>query len=150
MGWINNGTDRETVLAAAPEIADKFDTFYASLWRQSHVNGEVLELCRLRLAQLLRSSFDMQRQDHPLPAHKRENVSKWNTDNAFSEADRACLGLAEVYAMDPASITDEQAEAVKQHFGDKGFVVLLEALGVFDGMARMSLLWQLPASGDSK
>ena len=53
-----------------------------------------------------------------------------------------------MYAMDAQSITDEQARAVQHHHGDAGLVALVEALGVFDGMTRLSLLWQLPSSGD--
>ncbi len=55
----------------------------------------------------------------------------------------------EVHAIDAAAITDAQAEAVKQYFGDEGLVALLQALGVFDGMIRLGLLWGLAdSSGD--
>jgi hypothetical protein len=45
--------------------------------------------------------------------------------------------------MDAQALTDEHAEAVKSHFGDAGMVLLVEALGILDGMTRLSLLWQL-------
>ena len=48
--------------------------------------------------------------------------------------------------MDAQALTDELADAVKAHFGDAGLVLLVEALGILDGMTRLSLLWQLPAS----
>ena len=47
--------------------------------------------------------------------------------------------------MDVQAITDAQAEAVKAHFGDAGLVLLIEALGQFDGVARLRRLW--PAAG---
>ena len=148
MSWINSGSDRASVLAAAPDIANKFNAFYDSFWGQSHIDTTTLELCRLRLAQLHGSTVDLQREDCALPAHKRENISSWDKDEAFTVAERACLALAEIYAMDPSAITDEQADAVKQCYGDQGLITLLQALGVFDGMARMSLLWQLPIGGE--
>lgn len=159
MSWINSGTDRNSVLEAAPALAEKFNTFYASFWHQSHISVQTLELCRLRLAQLHNSTVDLQREDCALPRKKREVVASWHEDELFTAPERACLELAEVFAMDPSAITDKQADAVKHYYGDRGLIVLLEALGVFDGMTRMSLLWQLPAektasldeySGDTK
>jgi hypothetical protein len=52
--------------------------------------------------------------------------------------------------MDAQALTDELAEAVKSHFGDAGLVMLVEALGILDGMTRLSLLWQLPASSGAQ
>ncbi len=145
MTWINDGTDRTTTLAALPEIATAFDALYASFWTQAHIAPETLELCRLRLAQLHNSSVDFGREDCPVPAEKRETLSQWNKGHPFTEAECACLEFTEIYAMDAQAITDEQAEAVKKHYGDAGLITLVEALGIFDGMTRLSLLWQLPA-----
>ena len=47
--------------------------------------------------------------------------------------------------MDVQALTDQHEEAVKTHFGDEGLVLLVEALGILDGMTRLSLLWELPA-----
>jgi hypothetical protein len=55
------------------------------------------------------------------------------------------LAFTEVYAMDAQALTDTLAADVKTHFGDAGLVLLVEALGILDGMTRLSLLWQLPA-----
>jgi len=78
-----------------------------------------------------------------LPENKREARSRWDTDPAFSDAERACVAFTEVYAMDAQAISDEQAFSVKTHFGDAGLVHLIEALGVFDGAIRLGQLWQL-------
>jgi acetylglutamate kinase len=48
--------------------------------------------------------------------------------------------------MDAQALTDEHAAEVKAHLGDAGLVLLVEALGILDGMTRLSLLWQLPAN----
>jgi len=139
------GDSREAVLAQLPGIAPAFDTLYRALWQQQHVPAPVLELCRLRLAQLHDSAADWQRVEQPLPAGRREALRDWHRDPGFTAAERACLAFAEVYAMDAQALTDEQAEAVKAHYGDAGLVLLIEALGIFDGMARVSRLWDLPA-----
>ena len=120
--------------------------FTSRLWTQPHLPAEVLELCRLRLAQLHRCAVEMQRHDCELPADKRNNLASWNTHGSISAAERACLAFTEVYAMDAQALTDEHAAEVKAHFGDAGLVLLVEALGILDGMTRLSLLWQLPAN----
>jgi len=88
--------------------------------------------------------------DCEIPASQLDNLTRWESDNCFSVAERACLAFTEVYAMDVQALTDEQADAVKTHFGDAGLVLLVEALGIFDGMTRLSLLWRLPATVQRK
>lgn len=144
MSWINSSTERDALIATVPHIGEKFGSFYAAIWQQKYVIPATLELCRLRLAQLHRSDLEWQREEVVVDGGKREQLSSWNSSDLFSEAERACLELTEIYAMDPAAITDEQADAIKAHFGEPGLVTLLQVIGTFDGMIRMSLLWQLP------
>jgi alkylhydroperoxidase family enzyme len=149
MNWLNSGTDHQSTIAVLPDIAAAYDALYQSLWRQPHLPAEILELCRLRLAQLHRSAVELQRQEQPIMEGKRDHLNNWDTDSRFSDAERACLAFTEVYAMDTQAITDELAEAVKLHVGDAGLVLLVEALGILDGRTRLSLLWQLPATVDA-
>lgn len=142
MSWL--GADRNTTMSALPQIAAKFSALYQSLWSQPHLPPEVLEFCRLRLAQLHLCEVEWQRREVDVAARKRDALRQWDSDAQFSNAERACLAFTEVYAMDAQAITDELAQAVKDHYGDAGLVLLVEALGVLDGMTRLSLLWQLP------
>ncbi|MEZ5502319.1 MAG: hypothetical protein R3E50_06550 [Halioglobus sp.] len=144
MTWVSNADNREATLQVLPEIAASFDALYRSLWSQRHLPPEILELCRLRLAGLHRCDVELQRQEYAVRADQRDNLARWATDPRFTEAERACLAFTEVYAMDAQALTDEHAAAVKAHFGAAGLVLLVEALGVLDGMTRLSLLWQLP------
>jgi alkylhydroperoxidase family enzyme len=97
------------------------------------------------LAQLHQCAVELQRHDCEISVAKRNNLIHWNTHSSFSTAERACLAFTEVYAMDAQALTDTLAADVKTHFGDAGLVLLVEALGILDGMTRLSLLWQLPA-----
>lgn len=150
MGWISNGSDRRSTLGVLPEISLAFDVLYQSLWKQQHVPPAVLELCRLRLAQLHRCDVELHRQECPVPDTKRDKLSQWSSLPLFTDEECACLAFTEVYAMDAQALTDELAEAVRSHFGDAGLVMLVEALGILDGMTRLSLLWQLPASSEAQ
>ena len=150
MPWINNSSDRNTMLSALPAMAEKFSVLYESLFQQTHIASSTLEVCRLRLAQLHRSEVEWQREDVDIKIEQRRQLADWANSESFSAAERACLEFTEMYAMDAQSISDGQAEAVKLHYGDAGLVALVEALGIFDGMTRLSLLWQLPAAGDER
>jgi alkylhydroperoxidase family enzyme len=143
MSWLGCGSDRSAILGTLPAIAADFDALYESLWNQSHIPPPVLEICRLRLAQLHRAPTEIQHCESELSTHRRDNLTRWATDGSFSSAERVCLAFTEVYAMDANELTDEQAEAVKVHYGDSGLVLLVEALGILDGMTRLSLLWEL-------
>ena len=146
MGWVSSGDDRDSTIGEIAELAAPFAALYASLWTQRHVPADILELCRLRLAQLHQCAVELQRQEIRIPAKKSERLAQWDADPIFSPAERACLAFTEVYAMDTQALTDQHADAVKMHFGDAGLVLLVEALGILDGMTRLSLLWQLTAA----
>jgi alkylhydroperoxidase family enzyme len=142
MSWL--GSDRRTAMGVLPQVAASFDALYQSLWTQPHLPAEVLELCRLRLAQLHRSDVEWLRSGVAVDSRKRDGLRNWDSDRQYSDAERACLAFTEIYAMDVQAITDEAAQSVKDHFGEAALVLLIEALGVLDGMTRLSLLWQLP------
>ncbi|NQX88700.1 MAG: hypothetical protein HRT77_08540 [Halioglobus sp.] len=135
--------DRQAVMAKLPDIAKRYRELERALWRQEHLPAHVLELCRLRLAQLHRCTIELERSESDLPEGKRAALSRWESAAQYSAAERACLAFTEVYAMDTRALSDAHADAVKQHFGDAGLVMLVEALGMLDGMTRLCLLWQL-------
>ena len=148
MGWVSSGDDRDSTIGEIAELAAPFSALYESLWTQRHVPADILELCRLRLAQLHQCAVELQRREVEIPIEKSKRLAQWDTDSIFSPAERACLAFTEVYAMDVQALTDQHADAVKMHFGDAGLVLLVEALGILDGMTRLSLLWQLTAAPD--
>lgn len=142
--------DSHTLAAALQpggELARRFEALWLAVWQQPHVPAGVLELCRLRLAQLHAAAAELEALP---PAEVRAGIDpakvasllagRWTRDAAFSPAERAALELAEVYGQDPQAITDELAAEVVRHFGEPGLVALIEALGLIDGRIRLALL----------
>jgi len=127
-----------------PQLSAAHQRLYASLWEQAHVPLAALELCRLRIAQLHRSKGELAREEVALAPALRGQLARWATSDEFDECMRACLAFTEVYAMDASAISDAQAQAVQAQVGDAGLVLLIEALGLFDGITRLNLLWQTP------
>ena len=146
MAWLSNGNDYEALIGELPDLAGPWFALRESLWTQPHIPREILELCRLRLAQLHRCDAEFTRREVELPDARRAALARWESAAEFSAAARACLAFTEVYAMDAQALTDDHAAAVKEHFGDAGLVLLVEALGILDGGVRLALLWQLDAN----
>ena len=144
MTWITPAANREGTLGHHAHLAEHFSAFYQQFWQLPQIPAITLELCRLRLAQLHSSDTEWQRIEVSVSPEQRNSLQQWPTAGCFNSAEQACLAFTEVYAMDVQSISDELADAVKLHYQDAGLVALIEALGVFDGMTRMSLMWELP------
>lgn len=143
MNWIvEDSFSREATMEHLPQLGGPFLAMYQSLWSQPHVPAGLLELCRLRMAQLHRSETDQTLAVVPVDAQRRAALRDWHSSPLFTDAERACLEFTEIYAMDALAITDQQAEAVKAHYGDVGLVALVQSLGVFDGLQRLGLIWQ--------
>ena len=130
-------------LAKAGPAADTFARLWESLWRQQHVPAETLELCRLTLARMHADAAEIAAANPHLPADAISVERKLAVlagealeQPHFSDAEKAAMLFAEYYWMDPQSITDEAADAVKAHVGEAGLVLLIEALGCIDGRIR--------------
>ena len=107
------------------------DAAYAAAW--SATDSELLAVCRDRVAMLL---------GHPatldaMPADGRRSLSAWTSSETFSERERAALDFTEQYVIDVASMTDDQANALRHHLGDEGLVSFVNALLVIE--QRMTL-----------
>lgn len=136
-------------LNECPELSGKYNAFVQSLWGQPHISAATLELCRIRLAQIHACGSQMEmRTAAAIVSGLNESKIQALLDGQahrhplFTPQDRACLDFAEIYAQDPAAISDEMADEIIQHFGQSGLVCLTEALGIFDGMARLALMFE--------
>lgn len=126
-------------LACAGPVAARFSSLCTALQAQPHLPAELIELCRLLLARM-----------HRLPATPLPGVDgakaaavlagQWADEPLLGSAETAVLNFAELYALDPQSITDEVAARVVGHFGEPGLVALIESLGFADGRIRAALL----------
>ncbi len=147
----------EAALVAAGPLAKAYERLWASIWAQPYVSAAVLELCRLRVARLRGADCELQAR-HPsaqAPDFSEDKAQaviagQITAARGFTPAERAALEFAELHAIDANMITDELADEVKKHFGEKGLVALIEALGVIDGRIRVGqILTQLQSGSAS-
>jgi len=145
MTWLPDLADGDTgldrVFGLRPDLYDAFRAFYALFWTDQLLDPIVLELCRLRVAQLLGCATEQQvryapSRDAGLTESQIAALPRWPDDTRFSEAQRAALAFAEQFVLDPHGVDDELRDAVIDHFELAGLTALCEALALFDGFCR--------------
>jgi alkylhydroperoxidase family enzyme len=145
MTWLpataSAGDPFERVFGLRPNLFDAWRDFTALFWTRRLVDPVVLELCRLRIAQLLGARYPQSvRTPQALQGGLDESgiraLDSWWTSDAFGPTQRACLRFAEQFVLDAKGITDADAAAVVAALGEPGTVAFVEALAIFDGFSR--------------
>lgn len=131
----------EWVVSQRPRYAAALADIEAALWRQEAVGPLLLELCRLRIAQLLGCDAALTHRtpeavDAGLDENLVRSLSRWPTDSRFTEHERTCLGYAEQLLIDAQSVSDDDADRVMEAVGQGGFLVLTYACGLFETTQR--------------
>ena len=149
MTWLPDTAEGDTpldrVFGLRPDLYDPFRAFYSVFWTDRLLDPVVLELCRLRVAQLLGCESEQRVRYRPardagLTEDQVASLPGWPQGPAFTDAQRAALALAEQFVLDPHGIDDEQRDAVIDHFGLPGLVALCEAVALFDGFCRFRII----------
>lgn len=134
----------DSIVDARANYAAALRDVESALWTQDLVSPLMLELCRLRIAQLLGCASALQHRTPQAVAALDENLveslARWPTDPGFDSRARACLEYAEQILIDAQEVSDEQARAVIAEIGEGGFLVLTYACGLFETTQRARLL----------
>jgi alkylhydroperoxidase family enzyme len=133
--------DFERVFALRPELFAAWREFASLFWEKRLVDPVILELCRLRIAQLHRARHPLslrtpEARDAGLDEAKIAALERWWDSDRFAPLERACLRFAEQFVADAKAMSDDEAARVVVALGDAGTVAFVEALAVFDGFAR--------------
>jgi alkylhydroperoxidase family enzyme len=143
--WLPESADGSTtfdrVVNHRPRYAAALRSVEDALWRQDVIDAVTLELCRLRIAQLLRCEAALGYRTPAAVAGGLDEtmvaeLSRWYDDDRFDPRLRSCLGYTEQVLVDAQGVTDEQAGDVVAAIGDGGFLVLTYACGLFETTQR--------------
>jgi alkylhydroperoxidase family enzyme len=134
-----------SVLRQHPDIADRLDDLHCAAWEV--VDPVLLELCRLRMAQLLGCEPE---QDARTPEARAAGLDEatvadlraWPTSSRFGARERACLAFCEQFIIDVANLSDELARALSDELGPNAFVDFVNALLVVEQRQRLRLAWE--------
>jgi alkylhydroperoxidase family enzyme len=135
----------DDIVGARADYAAALRDIERAVWAQELVPPDILELCRLRIAQILGCATALaHRTPQAVAAGFNETLiealTKWPTDPAFDSRTRACLGYAEQILIDAQEVDDDQAQAVIDAIGEGGFLVLTYACGLFETTQRARIL----------
>jgi alkylhydroperoxidase family enzyme len=139
MTWVPVETgglaERDAVLGLKPEQYSRVRDTLAVLWGTT--DPDLLDLVRLRLAQLTRTRAELAGADGELLA----DLEDWDTSPRFGERERAALAYAEQYHYDHRSLADEQKAELARHLSRSEVVNFVWALHMNDSYIRiLSLL----------
>jgi hypothetical protein len=97
----------------------------------------LLDLCRLRLAQLMRARAELAGVD----TQRLARLADWHRSPGVSELERAALAFTEQYQIDHHGVTDEQKDDLTAQLSERGMVNFVWALHMNDAYIRaLSLL----------
>jgi alkylhydroperoxidase family enzyme len=131
------------VLHDHPDVVAALEEAHRAAW--AAVDARLLELCRVRAAQLIGCEAEATARTPGVdvdPAALGE-VSSWPSSTRFDDRDRAVLAWCELFVIDVASLDDGTVDAVRKHLGDAGLVDLTNALLVVEQRQRMRSTWEL-------
>jgi len=129
-----------------PNLFATWQRFESLLWTAEGARPEIYALCRRRLAQMNGAKLLPGSDGPDIDAAKLDALDEWWKRDVYTELERACLGFAEQYAIDPGGIGDDLAKPVVDALGDAGTIAFVEALAIFDGFTRFCAM--LDVGGD--
>jgi alkylhydroperoxidase family enzyme len=113
-------------------LAPSFAALEAEVWATN--DPVLLDCCRIRLGQLVGRTVEARF----APPAKVAALRQWPTDPAFTAAERAVLDFCEHYAIDAASVTDDHAARLHEHFDEPALAALTTGIAFFDAVARVA------------
>jgi hypothetical protein len=124
MTWLRTVADGDTeldrVFGLRPDAYARFRDLIGLL-PEGGVDATTLEACRDRIEALLRLEPD--------PTTTRD----------LTAAQRAAVGYAEQYALDPHGLRDSDFEALHEHYDDAQLATLTLAVAMYDAQARIAV-----------
>jgi alkylhydroperoxidase family enzyme len=123
-------SERDEVFGVAPDAYEHLRQMLGAAWRIT--DARALDLCRLRVAQMMGARAELAGADPRLLA----GLEDWRSNPALSGRERAALSYAEQYHFDHTLLGAEQKAALADTFSRRGVVNFVWALHVNDAYAR--------------
>jgi AhpD family alkylhydroperoxidase len=127
----------EEVFALRPDLYEPYRDFEALFWQRELVDPTVLDLCRLRTAQLLGWAAEAR----TLATDEQvAQLASWPTASCFTDAQRAALAFGEQFVIDPHGVPGAIRDELDRHDALAQVVALTEWMAITDGFTRFRLL----------
>lgn len=147
MSWIDGveaGTPIDALLGLRPGLLARYKAFYSALWEDDLLPRRLLELCRLRIAEIHGCAQERTVRDAAVGLSDLEEAALRTGDPAaFAAPEQAALARAEQFPFEHHGISDAAVDWAKTQLGAKAIVALLVALAFFDVSCRWKLAFDL-------
>ncbi|MEL7028151.1 MAG: carboxymuconolactone decarboxylase family protein [Pseudomonadota bacterium] len=136
------------MMAHTPEIAKGLTAFAGALKIHRARPDKLVELVRLRIAfhNQCRSCMAIRYTDAVEDGATEDLVCELAqpaTSEALSEAEKAAIRYADLFATDHLSITDETYDDLRRHFSEAEIVELGMFVGLCVGFGRLGATWHM-------
>jgi alkylhydroperoxidase family enzyme len=151
MTQANSSLDWLADAGLEPQVYEHLATLETQLWNDGTIEPPLMELIRLRAAQILDAPAELERRTPAavaagLDEAMVEQLSMWPTSPLFDERQRAVLSWSEQWIIDPEQITDDDAVRLRASLDDKECAALSTVLAVFESLTRTRVALGLAAS----
>jgi alkylhydroperoxidase family enzyme len=127
-------------LANAPGLLEPYSALAQALRHGGSTPREVRELVVLRVAQLTRSDYEWSHhrkmaEGEGIPAGKVRALARWRESDAFGDAERAALRLAD--EAHELAVSDETVAELERFYAPAEIVELVMVASLYEAVARM-------------
>jgi alkylhydroperoxidase family enzyme len=150
MTRVKNLVDGPTELDQVWGLRGDYYRLFMADYRKSLSNLDplIVELCRVRLAQMVESAFDVSLRYSPavqagLSEEKVAALSDYPTSALFTDRERIALEFTEQWVIQSSSITDEDVERLLTVLTPEEFIYFCKALSVMDQFARANAIFAI-------
>lgn len=140
----------ETELDQVWGLRPEYFALFLQDYRKSigRIDAATMELCRLRVAQMVESEFDLALRYRPaasagLSGAKIAALSDYPTSPLFSERERIVLEFTEQWVIQSSSITDDDVTRLQTVMSPEEFMYFCKALSLIDQFARANSAFRL-------
>jgi AhpD family alkylhydroperoxidase len=135
------GGEAAMIWSLRPPLGAMVERMIDGAYQQSVLPAEERELARMRIAQI---NECVACSDFRAPSvieagvapELYDNVAQWATYPGYTERQRLAICYAELFAADPAGITDEFFARLREAFTDPEILDLTLCVAVFLGLGR--------------
>ncbi len=130
-------------LELLPELNARWREFEATVW-SSPLDPVLLELCRLRIATLLRDGIGSTARTTVavrggLTEELVAALPNWPVSPLFGPRERAALAIAELFVIDAHAVTDDTCAELLANLTEAEATALTMAIALFDATSRARL-----------
>jgi len=147
---VKNLVDGPTELDRVWGLRDDYYRLFMADYRKAlgNLDPVLVELCRVRVAQMVESSFDLSVRysraiEAGLPEQKVAALADYPTSPLFTDRERTALEFTEQWVIQSSSITDEDVERLLTALSPEEFIYFCKALSLMDQFARANAIFEI-------